>query len=147
MKKILVFIVLLSSVSFAQAHEANISTTMVVKQGEKWLLQVRTSLTAFQTEVRTHFADTPYKTPDEFKAFAIAHAKNNISVSFDGADNVVLKNPYIKLGHETVLIFELVDVPADFKTIQITNSCFKDVYRNQSSFVVMKEGFSQEEVF
>jgi hypothetical protein len=145
MAKWVLFFVLMACSSIVQAHQPDISSTMLVEQDGKWILQIRTSLTAFQQEVQTHFAETPYKTPEEFQAFVISHLKNNIRILFNGNDNVALENGYVKLGHETNVVFEVVGVPADIKSVLVKNSSFKDIHRNQSALVIFKKGFTQEQ--
>ena len=137
---------LLASSWMAQAHQADLSTTMLVEQNEdQWVFQIRASLTAFQYEVRTHFAETPYKTPEEFKDFVIEHVKNNVTIYFNETDFVTLRNPYVKLGHETNVVFEVVGVPKNIESVFVKNSSFKDIHHNQSALVLLKKGFEQEQ--
>ena len=137
---------LLASSWMAQAHQADLSTTMLVEQNEdQWVFQIRASLTAFQYEVRTHFAETPYKTPEEFKDFVIEHVKNNVTIYFNETDSVTLRNPYVKLGHETNVVFEVVGVPKNIESIFVKNSSFNDIHRNKSALVLLKKGFEKEQ--
>ena len=47
---------LLFMVMSAKAHQADVSTTMLVeKEDNSWVLQISASLTAFQHEIQTHF--------------------------------------------------------------------------------------------
>ena len=137
---------LLASSWMAQAHQADLSTTMLVEQNEdQWVFQIRASLTAFQYEVRTHFAETPYKTPEEFKDFVIEHVKNNVTIYFNETDSVTLRNPYVKLGHETNVVFEVVGVPKNIESVFVKNSSFNDIHRNKSALVLLKKGFEKEQ--
>ena len=137
---------LLASSWMAQAHQADLSTTMLVEQNEdQWVFQIRASLTAFQYEVRTHFAETPYKTPEEFKDFVIEHVKNNVTIYFNETDSVTLRNPYVKLGHETNVVFEVVGVPKNIASVFVKNSSFNNIHRNKSALVLLKKGFEKEQ--
>jgi len=144
MKKIiLVFIFVFFSI-FTKAHQSNISTTMLVeKENNVWILQVRASLTAFQQEIKTHFAETPYKTPEEFKEMVLIHLRNNLKIILNDK-NMILKKGYVKLGHETNVVFELVDIPNKIENLKITNTAFQDIYKSESALVILKEGFTKE---
>lgn len=140
---LLVLIVLFSSLSFA--HNPNTSTTMLVeKENNTWVLQISASLTAFQQEIKTHFAETPYKTPEEFQQMVIEHIKNNLNIVFNDSQTITLSKGIVKLGHETKVVFEISGVPLDIKSVFITNSAFKDIYKNQSGLLVLKAGFKKE---
>ncbi|MEP2238791.1 MAG: hypothetical protein ABJI22_10565, partial [Maribacter sp.] len=97
-----------------------------------------------QQEVRTHFADTPYKTPEEFQEMVLAHIKNNLLISFNNGEQITLGKGIVKLGHETKVIFEIKDIPASIKSAVITNKVFDDINRNQSVLMVFKEGFVKD---
>ena len=142
-KYLLLLIVLFSSLSFA--HNPNTSTTMLVeKENNTWVLQISASLTAFQQEIKTHFAETPYKTPEEFQQMVIEHIKNNLNIVFNDSQTITLSKGIVKLGHETKVVFEISGVPLDIKSVFITNSTFKDIYKNQSGLLVLKAGFKKE---
>lgn len=126
-----------------QAHQPDISTTMLVEQGDQWLLQVRASLSAFQHEVRTHFEE--YKTPEAFEQMVVEHLKNNLSIRIDGKEVSILENAHVQLGHETSVVFELSGVPQNFSEISVKNSSFKDINHNQSALIVLKNGFEKKQ--
>ena len=99
MKKLLfAFVIgLFSMASFA--HNPDASTTMLVeKENNSWVLQISASLTAFQQEIRTHFAETPYKTPEEFQKMVLEHIKNNLEISFNDGENISLGQGNRKAG-------------------------------------------------
>jgi len=132
-----------SMVSFA--HNPNVSTTILVEKGNNsWVLQISASLTAFQQEIRTHFAETPYQSPEEFQQMVLEHIKNNLHISFNGGEDISFGNGAVKLGHETMVVFEVFDIPADINAVLVTNTAFKDIYQNQSALILLKEGFNKE---
>ncbi|WP_273566128.1 hypothetical protein [Maribacter halichondriae] len=144
-KQLLVSIIgLFSLASFA--HNPDASTTMLVeKENNVWVLQISTSLTAFQQEIRTHYAETPYKSPEEFQKMVLEHINNNFHLSFNGGENITLDKGLVKLGHETKVVFEVLGIPSDIQSVRIKNTSFKDISRNQNAFMLFKEGFNKEQ--
>jgi hypothetical protein len=127
------------------AHNPDVSTTMLVeKENNIWVLQISSSLTAFQQEVRTHFAETPYKTPEEFQQMVLEHIKNNLEISVNNGSKITLGKGIVKLGHETKVVFEVFGIPSDLQTIHVKNATFNDIGRSQSVLFVFKNGFSKD---
>ncbi|MEP2279942.1 hypothetical protein [Maribacter sp.] len=145
MKKYILLIVIVCSSAISFAHSPDASTIVLAEQkNSTWVLQINASLTAFQQEVRTHFADTPYKTPEEFQEMVLAHIKNNLLISFNNGEQITLGKGIVKLGHETKVIFEIKDIPASIESAVISNKVFTDISRNQSVLMVFKEGFVKD---
>ena len=144
-KQLLVFVFgLFSMASFA--HNPDASTTMLVeKENNIWVLQISASLTAFQQEIRTHFAETPYKTPEEFQKMVLEHIKNNLEISFNDGEIISLGQGMVKLGHETKVVFEIIGIPSDITVPYIENKPLRIFSRNQSAFFLFKEGFTKEQ--
>lgn len=129
-----------------KGHQADISTTMLVeKENGTWVLQISSSLTAFQHEIRTHFAETPYETPEEFQQMVIEHIKNNLHLSFNDSQNITLSNGVVRLGHETKVVFQVFGIPSNIESAWVQNTIFKDIHRSQSAVVLLKEGFNKEQ--
>lgn len=146
MKKYISVLVLglLSMASFA--HNPEVSTTMLVeKENNVWVLQLSASLTAFQQEIKKHYVETPYKTPEEFQAMVLEHVKKNLHISFNKGEEVTFSKGIVKLGHETKVVFEVIGTPSDIKSAIITNTVFKDVHRSQGALVILKEGFEKKQ--
>ncbi len=145
MKRCVLSLVLAFITFGAFAHQADISTMILIeRENNSWVLQINGALTAFQHEVRTHFAETPYKTPEEFQKMVLAHMRNNLFFNFNG-EEVKLVNGAVHLGHETKVVFEVLGIPPDVKTVQITNTAFKDIHKNQSVLVLSKNGFKKKQ--
>ncbi|MCK0192317.1 DUF6702 family protein [Arenibacter sp. F20364] len=141
--RFLLLAVWLSMASFA--HSPDVSTTMLVEtENNSWVLQISASLTAFQQEIRTHYAETPYQTPEEFQQMVLEHIKNNFQISFNGGEHISFKNGTVKLGHETMVVFEVLGIPSEINSVLVKNTAFKDIHRNQSALVLIKEGLSKE---
>ncbi|RTE55252.1 hypothetical protein EHW67_01415 [Arenibacter aquaticus] len=108
------------------------------------MLQISASLTAFQQEIRTNFAETPYKTPEEFQQMVLEHLKSNLHVSFNGGEAISLENGAVKLGHETRVLFQVSGITSDIHSVLVKNSTFKDIHRNKSTLFLLKEGYKKE---
>ncbi|WP_423999989.1 hypothetical protein [Maribacter sp. IgM3_T14_3] len=144
-KYILIYITGLFSL-LGYAHNPDASTIMLVeKENNIWVLQISSSLTAFQQEVRTHFAETPYKTPEEFQQMVLEHIKNNLDISFNDGSKITLGQGMVKLGHETKVVFEVFGIPSDLQSIRVRNTAFKDIGRSQSALFIFKDGFSKDQ--
>ena len=129
-----------------KAHQADVSTTMLVeKPDNSWVLQISASLSAFQHEIRTHFSETPYKTPDEFRQMVLEHIKNNLHISFNGGGDISFSNGVVILGHETKVVFEVFGIPSEINSVLVKNSAFKDIHRNQTALFLFKDGFGKEQ--
>lgn len=144
-KHISIFVAgLMSMASFA--HNPEVSTTMLVeKENNVWVLQLSASLTAFQQEINTHYAETPYKTPEEFQAMVLEHVKKNLHINFNNGEEVTFSKGIVKLGHEIKVVFEVFGTPSDIKSAIITNTVFEDIHRSQGALVILKEGFQKKQ--
>ena len=128
------------------AHNPDISTTILVEnENNAWVLQLSASLTAFQQEIRIHFAETPYKTPEEFQQMVLKHIKNNLEISFNDGKIISLSQGIVKLGHETIVVFEVLGIPSDIQSARVKNTAFKDIHNSQSALFLFKEGFTKEQ--
>ncbi|WP_405414660.1 hypothetical protein [Maribacter sp. Asnod1-A12] len=144
-KYILIYITGLFSL-LGYAHSPDASTTMLVeKENNTWVLQISSSLTAFQQEIRTHFAETPYKTPEEFQQMVLEHIKNNLELTYNDGSKITLGQGMVKLGHETKVVFEVFGISSDLEDIHVKNTAFKDIGNSQSALFVFKDGFSKDQ--
>ena len=85
-----------------KAHQPDLSSTILVEQGEnKWVLQIRAALTAFEYEIEQTYGKDSYETPEEFQDLVIKHVQEHISILYNKANTAVLQNGKVKLGHET----------------------------------------------
>lgn len=127
------------------AHQVDLSTVVLVeKENNTWILQVRAPLTAFQQEIKIHYAKTPYKSPEEFKEMVLAHLRKNISLVFNGNQSLLLKKGFVKLGHETNVVFEVDTIPEEINDLVVKNTSFQSIYKSKSALVILKEGFSKK---
>ncbi|MDB2606173.1 hypothetical protein N9Y48_00180 [Zobellia sp.] len=123
----------------AFSHSPSQSSTILVEgKNNLWTLQIRTSLTAYEQVVHTAYTKEGYKTPEEFQTLMTALLSKNLHLKMDNKE-ITLTNPKIHLGHETIVVYEVVP-PKDFKTVQLENTLFQDIYGSASSFMVLKNG-------
>ncbi|MFK7809203.1 MAG: hypothetical protein AB8F74_15475 [Saprospiraceae bacterium] len=146
MKKYFLQVILLLYSINLLAHSPDVSTTLLSEQENgKWVLQVKAALTAFEYEVATAFPEIKYQSPEEFKSLVIRHLQNNVSIVVDGNKTAEINKPFVKLGHETNVVFELTDMPKDFISIDFRNSSFKNINKNQSALIILKKGFAKNQ--
>ena len=144
MKHFLLILSILMSIT-AYAHQSNLSTVIFSQTDDgKYIIQVNSSLSAFEGEIEYHFTKDSYKTPEEFKDLVIQYFIENFSFSINGLDSLKLINPLVILGHETKLIAEVIGVPEDIKSLYLKNTMFKDMPSNKSIVIMLKEGFPKQ---
>lgn len=143
------FLITLSVLCFSwevQAHQPDLSSIILAEQGDnKWVLQVRSALTAFEYEIEEHFGASSYASPEEFQELVANYVRDNISILFNDTNAAVLQNGMVKLGHETTVVFQLAGTPEAVHSLAVKNSSFSDIPRNQSALIVFKEGFSKDQ--
>ncbi|MEP2056563.1 MAG: hypothetical protein ABJJ05_02075 [Maribacter litoralis] len=146
MKKYILTICTVLFTLFGYAHNPDVSTTMLVEKGDgTWILQISSSLTAFQQEIRTHFTETPYNSPEEFQQMVLAHIKNNLEINFNDGSEITLGNGVVKLGHETKVVFEVFGIDSDLQSIHIKNTAFNDISKSQSALFLFEDGFQKDQ--
>ncbi len=144
-KKLILMIGLMLCILSVKAHQPDISTTMILEQSKNnWVVQVNAPLTAFQYEIKTVLGKK-YATPEEFQKLLIEYLKANLVITFNKQDSVTIRQAYVKLGHETSVVFEITGVPESIKNVHVQNAAFKDINRNQNILVIAKEGFAKEQ--
>lgn len=137
---------LLLSCTTAKAHQPDLSSTLLVEQGEnKWILQVRAALTAFEYEVEKRFGASAYTSPEEFKKLISSYVKEDIIIQCNDKTPTVLQNGKVKLGHETSITYEVMGLPENIQSLVVKNTSFSHIPRNQSALIVLKKGFSKDQ--
>ena len=142
MKKLILclFLIFVSISGFA--HQTNTSSTVLIEKDDlSWILQISASLTAFQQEIQLHYAETPYQTPEEFRAQVLQHIKKNFELVLNKNISIELTGGTVQLGHETKVVFEVHGLPNTIEQVDLTNTIFKDIYRNQNSLFLFKQNF------
>jgi hypothetical protein len=127
-----------------QAHSPDLSNLMIYEQNGKYLLVIKSSLTALDGEIDYVFGKNAYKSAEEFQLLVIKHFHNNCVIIMNG-DTIKLINPKVNLGHETTLFAELKHVPNKLKSIFISNTLFKDMPANMSELILILKGLPQKQ--
>ncbi|HDZ05082.1 hypothetical protein [Maribacter sp.] len=129
----------------ALAHSPDFSSIIISKtENGLIVLQLNSSLTAFQQEVNYVNGEGAYKSPEEFQNLVLDIFKSRFSFIINGKDTVHFKNSKVLLGHETKIVAEVIGLPEEINIIQLKNEVFKDVHRNQSVVIFLLDGFPKE---
>lgn len=143
MKSIWIILLILSS-KLVQAHQPDLSNLMVYEQNGKYLLVIKSSLTAFEGEIDYHFGKNAYSSPEAFQDLVIKHFQKNCAVVMNN-EPIKFINPKVILGHETTLFTELSNPPKHFSAIYIKNTLFKEMPQNMCEVILTLNGFAQKQ--
>ena len=124
--KSVVLILFLFCTNIVHAHQPDLSNLMIYEQNGKYILVIKSSLTAFEGEVDYLFGKNAYKSPEEFQLLVIKHFQKNCKLIMNN-EPIKLNNPKVILGHETTLFAELSLVPKKISSIYVKNTLFKDM--------------------
>lgn len=131
----------------AQGHQPDLSSAMLVDRGSgNWILQINSSLTALQYEVKSRFGENAYSSPAEFQQLVNQHMRRSINLVFNGTDTASISNSFVKLGHSSSVVLELNNVPSDVLVVAISIESFKDINRNKCAFGIVQEGTSSAQI-
>jgi hypothetical protein len=145
MKNSLATLLLMMSV-VGHAHQAEFSSSLLSKTDDgKYILQIASSMTAFQGEIDYIYSQKAYKTAEEFKKLVIDYFTKNVSLIVNGTEVLQLKDPMVLLGHETKIIVEVIGIPAKINELTFTNTMFKDLSHNKMGLIMLIDGFPKEQ--
>ena len=131
--------------NLAFAHNPDFSSIIISKtENGQIVLQLNSSLTAFQQEINYVNGEGAYKSPEEFQNLVLDLFNSRFSFIINEKDTLHFKNSKVFLGHETKIVTEIVDLPEDVKVIQLKNEMFKDIHRNRSLAIFLLDGFPKE---
>ncbi|MFC6268119.1 DUF6702 family protein [Frigoriflavimonas asaccharolytica] len=120
---------------FSSAHQIDIASIIFSKTGDgKTIVQITSSLTAFQSEINYNNKENSYATPEEFQELVEKHVQKNFKIKIDGSE-LKLINLLVILGHETKIVAEVQNFPKIPTSIFIKNEIFKDIHSNQSIII------------
>ncbi len=138
MNKIIITLALLLSTLGLSAHSTHASSAMLIEQSEGvWLLQIRSALTAFEHEVHRHFGEDSYDTPAAFNELVIQYLSDEIDLRFDDGESLVISEPTVRLGHETSVVYRVLDVPERYSDMSFRFTGFSDIYRSETIFFMV----------
>lgn len=126
------------------AHSPDIASLMIYEQNGKTILLLKSSLTAFETEVQYLFGKDSYKTPEEFNELAKQLFQKKCFVVAN-EDSISFSNIQLQLGHETNLFAELDHMPKAIKTLHIKAAMFEDINNNKCELILTLTGIEQKQ--
>ncbi|MEP2278974.1 hypothetical protein [Maribacter sp.] len=137
-KSILLLLVTVSLVfsNLLWAHNPEFSSIIISKtENGQIVLQLNSSLTAFQQEINYIHGEGAYKSPEEFQELVLQLFRSRFFFILNNNDTLQFKNPKVILGHETKIIAEIIDLPLKTKSIELRNEIFYDLYNSQSAVI------------
>lgn len=146
MHKWIFHLVFFFSVGLAFGHQPDISSTMLVEgDNDDWLVQVRSSLTAFEIEIEAAYGPDSYTSPDEFKQLVLQHLKDKLSIRFNEGKALLLADGLVNLGHETSIVFKLQGEVDTIREIDVKNAGFEHIKNSQSALLILKKGMEKKQ--
>lgn len=141
------FILALVLSSFGSyAHQPDLSTSVLSKTDTgKYILQITSSLSAFEGEIDYLYSKDAYKTPEAFKKLVVDHFSKNVFFIVNEKDTLKFSEPLVLLGHESKLIVEVLNVPKNINTLYFKNTMFKDMPHNQMAVIMLVDGFPTDQ--
>ena len=134
---------LVSDVLFA--HNPDFSSIIISKtENGQIVMQLNSSLTAFQQEVNYVNGKGAYASPEEFQDLVLQLFESRFAIVLNNNITLQFKNSQVFLGHETKIVSELVGLPEEINHIYLKNELFKDLYNSQSVVVFLLDGFPKE---
>lgn len=126
----------------SHAHQPDLSTAVLSKTDTgKYILQITTSLPAFEGEIDYLYSKNRYKTPEDFKKLVVDHFNKNVFFIVNEKDTLKFGQPLIILGHESKLIVEVLNIPKDINAFYFKNTMFKDMPHNEMVMIMLVDGF------
>ncbi|MDO6471017.1 hypothetical protein [Maribacter sp. 1_MG-2023] len=142
--KIIFFSLLWVSTS-ALAHSPDFYNIIISKtENGQIVLQLNSSLTAFQQEVNYVNGEGAYKSPEEFQDLVLQLFKSRFSLILNNNDTLRFKNSKVFLGHETKIVTEIIGIPKDIKSIHLKNKIFKGLHNSQTVVIFLLDGFPKD---
>ena len=129
----------------ALAHSPDFSSIIISKtENGQIVLQITSSLTAFQQEVNFVNGEGAYTSPEEFQDLVLQLFKSRFSFILNNNDTIKFKNSKVILGHETKIIAKITGITTEITSIHLKNKMFKDLHNSQSVAIFLLDGFPEE---
>ncbi len=117
---------------------------MIYDQQGKSLLVIKSSLSAFESEITYTYPHVSFQSPEEFQELVIQHFyKKCLLVVND--DTIRFSHPQVMLGHETTLVAEIEHLPSKIESLYIQNMVFGDIYNSVCEVILSKSDFAQKQ--
>ncbi len=129
---------------FGFAHSPTTSTTFLTQEENgKWTLQIRAALTAFEQEVHHRYGTHSYQTPEEFEGRMAQIVENEVNLNLNNR-KIILPDPQIRLGHETLMVYEF-ESAEKLQELTLQNSVFKNIYNSKNTLYVIQNGLEKNQ--
>ncbi len=127
------------------AHNPDFSSIIISKtENGQIVIQLNSSLTAFQQEVNYVNGEGAYASPEEFQDLVLQLFESRFAIVLNENITLQFKNSQVFLGHETKIVSELIGLPEEINHIYLKNELFKDLYNSQSVVVFLLDRFPKE---
>ncbi|WP_424002868.1 hypothetical protein [Maribacter sp. IgM3_T14_3] len=131
----------------ALAHNPDFSSIIISKtENGQIVLQLTSSLTAFQQEVNYVNGEGAYKSPEEFQDLVLQLFESKFSIVLNENNRLHFKNSKVFLGHETKIVTEIIGLPEEVNRIYLKNALFEDLHNSQSVVIFLLDGFPKEKL-
>lgn len=126
----------------AWSHQPDLASIIISKTADgKTILQINSSLTAFQTEINYHYGKAAYSSPEAFRKLVMQHFAKTFSIVANENDSLQFINPLVVLGHETKYVTEIKGLPLSLTSLQINTTFFKEIHNNQAVVALLFADF------
>ncbi len=117
---------LLALLPTAHAHNGQISTLSLSRQGSVWTLSLSASITAFNYELEAENPGLNLKelTPQELISLLMKRVSSTIEIAANGTHQVKLVNGAIHPGHQTDILYELEGMPDSLQALSLSLHSF-----------------------
>lgn len=119
----------------AVAHDPNTATLVISKTASgEYLVQLNGALTGVEAQINQTYSKEAYQTAEQFEDLARKHFVNSLTFSINNQP-ITLTNPRVKLGHGTQFIARAQNIPKTLKSIELTDTFFKDLHGNKMTVI------------
>lgn len=126
------------------AHQVNLSTLVLSETGDgRHTVQLSAALTGFDAEINQNYPKGAYTTVEGFKRLVVERFGETVSLKLN-QQTIGFENPTVTINHGTQLEADMAGVPDDIREIQLENTFFQDIYRNQLTVVFRKGGLPEQ---
>lgn len=135
-------ILLFSASFFLRAHNSQIATMALVQdEGNQWILQLSSSFDGYRYQLLNNYPDIDVNNlpAEEFQKLLMQYLEENIELTANDNYLAKLKNGYIKMGHQTVIKFNLTGFPDKLKSVDVKLNGFNESSNNNCIFKIITE--------
>lgn len=123
----------------AAAHNPNTATLILSKSASgEYLVKMNGALTGVEAQINETYSSKAYKTAEQFQSLAREHFVNSLTL-FINDKPITLTNPKVQLGHGTQFSAKVQGVPKTVKSIELSNTFFKDLHGNKMTVVFLSD--------